>query len=304
MTLFTGMKRARLCECFEIRHLFRILFFLPRKIMVIKLLISLVVAVVVSVVKADGFRELHELFNRVVPISLEDSPEGKIEFGLFDTSMGEMMLEMWHEAKSSRQKFEVEDRIRKYAASCSKSFLRTIFINFEAEITRRNTKRENIDSLASEIDTLRSLLGEANAKRRIIQAEFQEFYERFNLVYKYMSSLMNSNHTRVKHFGSLSDKKRIIMSRAMDLRHCEISQAQWKQNRFIDYLENLREEHDLSPSFLFDLCRDAFTDVIQQKKLANKRQETHADIASLEDRLKKSEAELVALLDTQRVSSY
>lgn len=266
-------------------------------IQMIKLLLSLFFAVGLCANPNDS-RELEQLFNRVIPHSLEDSPESEIDFGLFDTSMGEMMLELWYTAKDQKEKFKMEDRIKQYASSCSASFVLVMFNNFERQIPKINSKRE-IDSVAIEIESLISLTRDAQRKFARIQAEFQPLYDRFNLVYKYMSGLMkNSNSYPVKPLINLQDKKDVIMNHALHLKKCDISFAQSRQKRFIEYLETLRTKHHLTPGLLFDLCREAFTEVIQQRELADKRLDVMAEIESLKDQLAKARDKHASLLNT------
>lgn len=210
------------------------------------------------------------------------------KFSSFETSLGEVMLGMWfdQEDESSQQAKSLEKRFTEYVSSCSRELADSIFGNFirtKINTPIRSTLEERALAVQKQLTEIRRKLKHAKEAHQSIKKEIYPFLTRFGPVYEYLMRLRTFYHKPVRSFNILEDKKEKIYKLAQKLRDCPNDTVQRAQTQFISYIERVQKRHSLTAGVLFELCKDAFYDIIDQSDLKSKLEESLSSIDLLKE---------------------
>ena len=210
------------------------------------------------------------------------------QFSGFETSMGEVMLGMWfdQEDESSQEAQRLEKRFTEYISSCSRGFAGSIFGNFirtKINAPIRSALEERALSLQTQLLEIRRKLKIAHKEQKILRREIYPIFSRFGPVYEYLRKLRPFYHKPVRSFNILEDKKEYINKLAEKLRDCPNENVKRAQTYFIRYIERVQKRHSLTAGALFELCKDAFYDIIDRPDLKLKLYEIQNSIDLLQE---------------------
>ena len=200
----------------------------------------------------------------------EEEQIGGNDFHSMDFVVGKSLLDLCRMSfDRSGVLHSEEDRLLRYARSCSRPFIDALFSQFKSEMLF-SPQQNQLDELDCEISEMIVKLFTAESKLEEIQEFLSAFARRYGRVNAFIEKMINRDlnpyaYARIENF---SEKEAAVCDLAANLRDCPEEDIDQASEALIGFLRIVAK--DQTALGVFDLCQNARIKILEKRPMLSR----------------------------------